>query len=433
MRSQSIPAAPALRALGPYRVGEQPIAGIDRVLYRGTDTTDESPVLITVTKPAPRTPQAARALVAELAHCEQLAAPLALARRDEALLVVDAVPGGAPDDSGPTTGPVPREQYRVAVRDLALAVEALHAHGLAHGAIDAWSIQLDATGGLRLRGAAAGIDLGVRSAQTDRDAVADILLALAPGDADESLIGLMPALRRSSTGLRDLVDAASVLLGSVAPAAPEPQLVPPERHLRSAVEPTDAAPRVVRRQGPRHAAPVAPIDRRLIAGGVVILLVAVLAAVVAWPRVSAQQQPDSSIAAAHDLTDAQTSAAWLERMNLLYAARADAFSAAEPARLNEVYTPGSRQLYADAETIESLRAQQRQVIGFAPRLLQIESVEVFGSTANVVVLDEIDEFSIRDATGTLMPVAGRAAARTTFVLQHTEGGWLIEQAHRTVE
>lgn len=427
-----MPPAPVLRTLGPYRVGELLIRGVDRVRYGGIDTADDSAVLVTVVDPAPRSPQAARALVAQLAYCEQLIAPLALARRADALVVVDAVDEGAQSEPRPADGPVPRQSYRRAVLDLALAVETLHAHGVAHGAIDPWSIRLDARGHLRLRAAAAGIDLNAQTEQVDLDAVTELLLGLAPDDADERLVQLVRALPGSNGGLRDLIEAAGGMLGAAAPPAPTPRRPPPERHLRHSGQLAEVAPRSARRPGPRHAAPSAPANRRLIAGAVLLVLAAAVAAVVAWPRPT-DQRPEQAAqpATAQELADAQASAMWHERLTLLYQMRANAFSTAEPALLAEVYTPGSRQLYADAETIESLRAQQRQVIGFAPRLLQIESVEVSGSSASVVVLDEIDEFSIVDATGTAMPVAGRAAARTTFVLRETEHGWLIEQAHRT--
>lgn len=173
------------------------------------------------------------------------------------------------------------------------------------------------------------------------------------------------------------------------------------------------------RRTPRHAVASAEMDRRVVAVLVAMLAAALLAGVLLWP---ASPPPDGSPAPA---------AGWDARLAELYDARAEAFASGDSAALAEVYTLDSRQLRSDTETIESLAAQQRSVVGFVPRLIEVESVQESAEVAVAVVRDEIRPFTIVDESGAELTVAGRAPSRVVLQLRRVGGSWLLVDATRT--
>lgn len=180
------------------------------------------------------------------------------------------------------------------------------------------------------------------------------------------------------------------------------------------------------RSGPRHAAPTAQADRRLVGAILALALAAVVLTVLLWPvdRGSRSAGPASGTTSPE--------ADWAQRLEELYAVRAQAFRTGQSSLLRQVYTLDSHQLRADLETIESLAGQQRTVVGFAVTLIEVVEVSLTDGSAVAVVRDEIKPFTILDASGTGMPVAGRSPARTTLTLQQVDGAWLIAVAERTV-
>lgn len=188
---------------------------------------------------------------------------------------------------------------------------------------------------------------------------------------------------------------------------------------------SDAPSVGVRRTTPRHAAVTAKADRRVVGVILALVIAAVLAAVVLWPTDRAPERPASGSAAGEP--------AWQQHVAGLYDVRAEAFRNGDADLLAQVYTKDSRQLRADLETIESLVAQDRTVVGFAPALLEVVSVAESADAVVVVVRDKIEPFSIVDPTGTRMPVAGRAPAQATLTLHHSGGAWLIALAERAAQ
>lgn len=194
------------------------------------------------------------------------------------------------------------------------------------------------------------------------------------------------------------------------------------KHTSSQIEP----PRLrAGRASPRHAAVSIEADRRIIGGVIALIVAAVVAGVALWPAGGSGRQAGMS-------TIGVDEPSWEQRLAKLYDVRAEAFAVGDVDLLGQVYTPDSRQLRADLETIESLGAQQRTVVGFAPALIAIESVSETSSTAVLVVRDKIEPFVIVDKTGTEMQVAGRASSLTTFTLRRIGEAWLIATAERSV-
>lgn len=157
---------------------------------------------------------------------------------------------------------------------------------------------------------------------------------------------------------------------------------------------------------------------------------AVLLGVVLWPGADSESGADGAADAA-PVTDDDS--AWYEQLKQLYDVRSDAFATRQVELLSEVYTAGSRQLRVDLGTIESLRSQDRSVVGFAPTVREVLSVTHETDSVVLVVRDEIAPFSIVDAGGTEMPVAGRASSEVVFRLEQEAGQWLIAQVSRQSE
>ncbi len=157
---------------------------------------------------------------------------------------------------------------------------------------------------------------------------------------------------------------------------------------------------------------------------------AVLLGVVLWPGAEGKSGADGAADAA-PVTDGDS--AWYEQLEQLYELRSDAFATRQVELLSEVYTAGSRQLRVDLGTIESLRSQDRSVVGFAPTLSEVLSVTHESDSVVLVVRDEIAPFTIVDAGGTEMPVAGRASSEVEFTLEQEAGQWLIAEVSRRAE
>ncbi|WP_158716196.1 nuclear transport factor 2 family protein [Blastococcus sp. Marseille-P5729] len=437
------------RTIGPYRVGEQVYACSRWALLAGEDTRDGSAVWVRRTHTGPRRGAAARALLGELAESEFIARPVALASDDGALLAIDPV--------DPEWSPLARSdrlaadaQVRAAY-GLASAVDVLHAAGYAHGGIGEWTVDLRPDGRLRLRGAAeAGAELDRSGARRDICAVVAAVEQIAGGVVDPRLTETLTALSAGRAGPAQPIAVTAAILQIEPSGRPvgdqpadggrrAPEIVASLRGPGRQREPRELppAPRGPRRpreprRTPRHAAPAGTNGRTLVGAGMLVIGI-VLAIVAIWPRERPPTDAASTITTASSENPSTARIAnpdWSTYLPALYETRAEAFTAGDADLLAQVYTPGSAQLRADAETIAALESQEREVRGFAPAIVEVYDVQVDADTATVLLRDEIAPFVIVDATGTEMPVEGRAAAMTTLTMRQVDGAWLIDTAHR---
>lgn len=480
-------------SIGPYRVGEQVYACSRWALLDGVDSRDGSTVWVRRTHPGPRRGAAARALLGELAECEFIARPVALASDEGALVAIDRIePGwGVLARSGRVDGDA---QVRAA-HGLATAVDVLHAAGYAHGGIGEWTIDLTPAGELRLRGAAEAVgELDRAGARRDICAVVAAIERIGGDAADPRIAATLTALSAGRAGLAELIAVTAKILGIEPPVAWRAEAPPAGRRPHGAVagvRPTSGGrphvdgrhthdvvsglrggprpalrqlreprqhrdPREVRQRGesrearlwlrassasaqprraPRHAAPAGHDRRGLVAMGMLVVGIA-LAIVAIWPREGPPTAAATAVApglSEDRSTEGTANPSWATYLPALYDTRAEAFSAGDQDLLAQVYTPGSPQLRADAETIAALQSQQREVHGFAPTIIEVYDVQIAGNAATVLVRDEIAPFVIVDAAGSEMPVDGRAAAMTTLTLQEIDGAWLIDTAQRAPE
>lgn len=411
-------------SIGPYRVGEQVCSSGRFTVYAGRDTRTGAAVWIRRQASARRRPAEARELTAPLGDCAQLAVPVALAGDAGALLSIDAASAErAPVARAGTLAP---DALLRAAYDLAIAVDAMHAAGFAHGGVGEWTVDVAADGSARLRGAAQATELDRTGARRDLCAVVALLERLAGGGVPGELGEMLIRLAAGRAGLAALIGLTGRLLGEP-PREPAAVDEPRRAARRTAAAPVPTAGR----HAPRHSAG-AERDWRTLAAALALIVGVALGTSALWPsagsaaRLAFTGAPPSSGASA----PAPVAVDWAEHLSALYATRAEAFAAGDLDMLGQIYTPGSAQLRADADTIGALVSQNRTVQGFAPKLLSVEAVQEAGEWATVVVRDEIAPFTILDESGTPMPVAGRAAAVSTLTLQRVAGVWLIDDAQR---
>lgn len=439
------------RTIGPYRVGEQVYACSRWALLAGEDTRDGSAVWVRRTHTGPRRGAAARALLGELAESEFIARPVALASDEGALVAIH--PAEADWQPLARSDRLTADAQVRAAYGLASAVDTMHAAGYAHGGIGEWTIDLQRDGRLRLRGAAEAVgELDRVRGRRDICAVVAAVEQIGGGAADPRLTETLTALSAGRAGLAALIDVTSSILQieqdvravrgeSSDGGRRTPEIAAGLREPGRRRQPPRAPRPVARgtrrprepRHTPRHAAP-SGVDGRALAGVGTLVIGIVLAIVAIWPRERPPTDAASTITTAPSENPGSAGLAspdWLTYLPALYDTRAEAFTAGDADLLAQVYTPGSAQLRADAETIAALESQQREVRGFAPAIVEVYDVQVDADTATVLLRDEIAPFVIVDATGTEMPVEGRAAVMTTLTMRQVDGAWLIDTAHRT--
>jgi hypothetical protein len=133
-------------------------------------------------------------------------------------------------------------------------------------------------------------------------------------------------------------------------------------------------------------------------------------------------------------------AGWAALLGQLYARRAGAYAAVDPAWLSDVYAPGSALLDRDRAQLEMLSAAGRTVAGFAPTVRTVTAVSGDGSSVVVDLVDEVPGYRVLTASAdgeeargqhvTGQEVTGRGPAEVRMMLRHTEAGWRIADASR---
>jgi hypothetical protein len=118
----------------------------------------------------------------------------------------------------------------------------------------------------------------------------------------------------------------------------------------------------------------------------------------------------------------------------LYRRRAEAFAAASPELLDEVYVAGSALLAADTELARGLAAAGEVLRGFAPEVEEVTAAEPEGNRVRLDLVDRWPGYEVvpaaRPEGAALRTGAGRGAAGVRMVLVRAGDGWLIESAER---
>jgi hypothetical protein len=147
--------------------------------------------------------------------------------------------------------------------------------------------------------------------------------------------------------------------------------------------------------------------------------------------------PPSDAGAGVSVADRTTApddvAGWTALLTELYARRAAAFTAAEPAVLPGAYLPGSALLERDTAQVSRLVAAGQTVEGFAPQVRRLLSVTPDGEDRVVLrLIDELPGYRVVPVAGagaaSAQEVAGRGEAEVRIVVERTAVGWRISDA-----
>jgi hypothetical protein len=122
----------------------------------------------------------------------------------------------------------------------------------------------------------------------------------------------------------------------------------------------------------------------------------------------------------------QAPADWAVVLDRLDAARAQAFAAGDPARLAEVYAPGSAGLAADAALLRSLVDRGETAEGVRHGVRSVELLDEHPSRVRLRVVDVLAGYSVLDEGGVLIHRALPRGPQTFLVdLQSTPVGWRL--------
>jgi eukaryotic-like serine/threonine-protein kinase len=142
------------------------------------------------------------------------------------------------------------------------------------------------------------------------------------------------------------------------------------------------------------------------------------------PTVGARPTPASSDRPLS--ADPSTAAAWVSVVGGLETKRAQAFAAADPALLAEVYVPQAAGYRLDRSIIRSLRSRGLRARGFSATVERVRPERVTAGSARLRVTDRLGAYTLVDESGR---VAGRGAARServfTLVLARSPNGWRV--------
>ena len=117
---------------------------------------------------------------------------------------------------------------------------------------------------------------------------------------------------------------------------------------------------------------------------------------------------------------------WSPVLDELFAARATAFAAADEGALAAVYAPGAAVAAADARLVRALAAAGRTAEGVRHRVRSVEVVEVDDERAELLVVDDLGPYDVRDADGAVVtrrPGRGEQVQQVSLV--RTAAGWRL--------
>jgi hypothetical protein len=418
-------------------------------------------------------PAAVQALRREAVLLRSLDTPYVVRLRDvvDDVLVLDLAAGGSLAALLTRRGTLDPGEVVTVAGPLAQALAAAHARGLVHGDVSPANVLFTAAGMPLLS------DLGIARIAGDRSAVDGtaeyVDPAVAAGgrpDAAADVWALAAVCHHMLAGapphdggsVSEVLDAARssarAPLGLLAPTAPRPLVAAVEQalqadpsarpdaaafaaavrraHAAAPVRLTGVAPAApVPDVRPTHAvhggAPAAPepgpraLPRRLLVGLAALIALA-LAGTVGW--LSGRGEPDSPVLATVSAAPSPASPAWSSLLDRLDAARAAAFAAADPARLADVYAPGSPGLAADTAAIGRLRAAGQTARGVRHAVQSVQETAYDGTTARLRVVDVLAAYDVLGRDGAVVSrSAPRGEAAYAVELRRGPDGWRLWQ------
>jgi hypothetical protein len=116
---------------------------------------------------------------------------------------------------------------------------------------------------------------------------------------------------------------------------------------------------------------------------------------------------------------------WATRLSDLDEARAEAFEAADPGLLDDVYVRRSRVLAIDAATIEGYRDRGGRVAGAELRILSCRVLAASSSRTRLEVVDRLGPARLVWADGSTTALPRDEPSRRVITLERTAEGWRI--------
>ena len=117
---------------------------------------------------------------------------------------------------------------------------------------------------------------------------------------------------------------------------------------------------------------------------------------------------------------------WTEVLDQLDEARADAFARADPAPLQQVWSPGSAGRTADVDVVRRLAAAGQRAVGLRHRLRDVQVVRASPTATRLRVVDVLAAHEVLDRDGTAVRrVAERGSTAWSVSLVHSAAGWRL--------
>ena len=117
---------------------------------------------------------------------------------------------------------------------------------------------------------------------------------------------------------------------------------------------------------------------------------------------------------------------WTEVLDQLDAARADAFARADPALLQQVWSPGSAGRAADVDVVRRLAAAGQRAVGLRHRLRDVQVVRASPTATRLRVVDVLAAHEVLDREGRAVSrVAERGSTTWSVSLVHSATGWRL--------
>ena len=380
------------------------------------------------------------------------------------VLVLDHAPGGSLASLLARRGRLQPGEVVTVVAPVAQALAEAHAAGLVHGHVGTTSVLLsadgmpllDELGAGHLRESALGLDpSGVLGSAADVWALGALCQVLLTGAAPVPGTGLAAAAPLVPVPLVRAVEAALAFDPGARPGAgelaamllaacpPKPVRFPPGALPPAAPGPQRRTSHAAgrgrgrgrgRQVGLRLGVPEGA-RRKLLVGASVAAALGVVA-LTGWSWGSGVGTDSGSRIGGGRASSGRSAAAvvqvrppdWTAVLGALDRARENAYAAADPVALAQVYVAGSAALGADSRQLRALAAQRRTAQGVRHWVVSVQALEVTEATVRLRVVEALQGGALLDERGAVVLQQPPTVSRTELVaLRRTEAGWRVEQ------